>query len=237
MISLGVTGVGEYIESLRADSEAETEAKRLLTVPITRFFRDKKLWDVLTDILPEMAHSKQVMFNVWSAGCSGGEEAYTFSIIWQILKTSGCPLPNLRILASDINPECLSRAEKGLYPLSSLKEVAPDIKNRFFSQSENQFQVDKALQAYIRWEKRNLFEDLPDVEFDIIFLRNNLLTYYEEPDKRAAFNRIADRLKNNGLLIIGAHETLPEAGQGLQKTEYHPLVFLKTGGTRHSLTA
>ena len=227
MQSLGCVDIDEYINTINGNPEEKTECKRLLTVPITRFYRDRKLWEVLEyDLLPAMVLGREDPFRVWSAGCSGGEEAYTFAIIWHCLAGAGRMMPDLEILATDMNPECLSRAKRGLYSVSSLKEVSDDIRQRFFIKTKKQFQVVKDLRTMVRWEQRNLFDTPSEVGFDIIFLRNNLLTYYQEPDKSEGFNRVVSSLKKGGVLVIGSHEPLPEAGSGFIRNKAHPLVLM-----------
>lgn len=230
MQTLGCVDIDDYIRLVKTIPEIGTECKRLLTVPITRFWRDKKLWEIFgSEVLPEIATERAGPFRVWSAGCSGGEEAYTFAIIWSCLAATSIKLPELEIVATDINPECLFRAKRGLYTVSSLKEVPEEIRQTFFIKRGKRFQVIPDLKKSISWEEDDFFESLPDVEFDIIFLRNNLLTYYHEPDKSEGFQRVASCLKKSGLLVIGAHEFLPEAVTGFIRSESHPLLFRAIG--------
>ncbi len=228
MQTLGCSTIDAYINTINASPEDETECKRLLTVPITRFFRDKKLWEVLEcDLLPKLLSKTPASFKAWSAGCSGGEEAYSFAIVWQNITEKFTTMPCLQITATDINPECLSRANQGIYPVSSLKEVSDEIKQTFFIKRKKQYQVIETLKNSIAWEKKNLFDTSSTTLFDIIFLRNNLLTYYREPDKSAGFNTIAHCLKQGGILVIGAHESLPKTESDLIRSDRHPLIFTK----------
>lgn len=55
-------------------------------------------------------------------------------------------------------------------------------------------------------------ESPPCVNFDIIFLRNSLLKYYEPPTKIRAFVRISSALGSWGFLIIGINEEIPTGG-------------------------
>jgi len=46
-------------------------------------------------------------------------------------------------------------------------------------------------------------------KFQIILLRNNLLTYYREGRRTPAFLTVLDSLDDGGFFIIGSHEKLP----------------------------
>ena len=54
---------------------------------------------------------------IWIAGCSTGEEVYSMAIL---LKEEGL-LDRSIIYATDINPESLDRARKGVFALEHLK--------------------------------------------------------------------------------------------------------------------
>ena len=67
----------------------------------------------------------------------------------------------------------------------------------------------------IVWKNHNFLEDPPEGQFDLIFLRNNLLTYYNDVIKISALRKVADSLSMDGFLIIGSHEKLPSEYRGL----------------------
>jgi len=120
-----------YILLLERKQELRSACERILTVPISRFFRDQALWNALSGkILPRFFEKTNL--RVWSAGCAGGEEVYSLKIIWDQLGKIHPVLPLLHITASDLNPETLERAQKGVYQTSSFKETPPGIRDRFF---------------------------------------------------------------------------------------------------------
>jgi chemotaxis protein methyltransferase CheR len=74
-----------------------------------------------------------------------------------------------------------------------------------------------------------MLTDLPPQRgFQIIFLRNNLLTYYKDEIKIPALKRIIKSLAPEGFLILGAHEKLPAGFQRLAPFPHHPHIFQKT---------
>lgn len=228
MQSAGCTGMDEYIDLLERDSAARKESELLLTVSISRFFRDKMVWTALEALIPKMIVGGISEFRAWSAGCACGEEAYSFRILWERFCR---PVPDLKIIGSDVNPLCLERAAKGEYQASSLKEVDREIREEFFVRQKtgNRFTVMKEIRAGVEWERRSLFSNPPGASFHLIFLRNNLLTYYTEKLSAPAFDRIFDALEPGGLLVVGAHEK-PPPRPGLERTKASPLIYIKQDG-------
>jgi chemotaxis methyl-accepting protein methylase len=61
----------------------------------------------------------------------------------------------------------------------------------------------------IRWEHHHLATDPPEADFNIICLRNNVLTYWRGEARERAISSIISNILRGGLLIIGCHEKLP----------------------------
>jgi len=109
-------------------------------ITISRFYRDKKLWEQLQkDLLPSLA--KQVTkdgeseLNCWSIGCCNGEEPYTLNIIWNLfVKPETKSKINLKILATDSDPNIIGRAEQGRYSAGSLKDFPKQLTPMAFTQ-------------------------------------------------------------------------------------------------------
>jgi chemotaxis methyl-accepting protein methylase len=128
-----------------------------------------------------------------------------------------------------MNPACLERAETGVYPLSSLKEVKKELMENYFEakKGEKSYSVKSFLKKDIIWQQRDLISDQPDSDFHIIFLRNNLLTYYQDPEKTTTFKKAINRLISSGLLVIGSHEKLPFYTGQLKPIVPYSFVFKK----------
>ena len=123
------------------------------------------------------------------------------------------------MLATDVNMAYLKRAQRGVYPRSSLREVPADIQSKYFKRQEeaDQYRIARSVERCISWRCHNLLHEPPDRNFHLIFLRNNLLTYYEEELKTPAFQKVMACLVPRGLLIVGSHEKLP-----LETTDLSP---------------
>ena len=212
MQQLKCPSVESYLLALDQNQDLRLKCERLLTVSISRFFRDRVLWNTLENqIIPSIIMKNRDRLKVWSAGCACGEEVYSFKIMWKGLQNIAESLPNLEVMATDMNPTYLDRARSGIYPRSSLREVPEAIRSVYFEsqKSGRHYVVAALLKKDILWKVHHLFSDPPTCDFHLIFLRNNLLTYYDERLAVSAFQKIVDSLAPGGFLIIGSHENLP----------------------------
>ena len=226
MHRLGCRNLEEYFYILNDNSEALRDVELLITVSISRFFRDRQLWLVLEEeIIPDVIKRNSKKINVWSAGCAQGQEVYSFKILWNRFKNKSDGLRQLQLWATDINPDYLNKAMEGVYRESNLKGIPEEIKNAYFSPSEDKslYFITNHLKKDIKWETYNLVrEPPPEEKFQIIFLRNNLLTYYRQEIKEPAFLKVISSLDKGGFLVIGTHEKLPvQVRTLLQFKGYH----------------
>ena len=221
----------DFLAELDKNNEVRDHCERLLTVSISRFFRDLGLWQGLKDhILPEFMNVERKKLRFWSAGCACGEEVYSFKIIWDLLRNTYLHVPDLEVLATDINPIYLDRARSGIYPPSSLKEVTKEIRSGYFKQKGGKklYEVKPLLKIGITWKNHHLLSGPPGSDFDIIFLRNNVLTYYEDQLKKTAFGNVLESLSPCGILVLGSHETIPFDTSDLAGVMPYPYVFRKS---------
>jgi chemotaxis protein methyltransferase CheR len=145
-----------------------------------------------------------------SIGCACGEEVYSFRIVWDTVQARlGC-MPELEVLATDINTDYLSRAQKGVYSKGSLREVPQELRDKYFSfRKDGLYRIAPSIKKGISWKVHDLLTEPLEGTFHIILLRNGVLTYYGDELKRPAFRRVVDSLAHGGYLIIGSHERLP----------------------------
>ncbi len=230
MGQLGCRNMTTYLERLKHDLYAHRQCELLMNVSISRFFRDCEFWRSLKEnLLIDLVKQSNEKIKVWSAGCACGEEVYSFKMIWEGLQKKQFDLPELELLATDMNPEYLDRAKKAIYTPSSLKELPNGLKWLYFNKipRKNLYAVKTFLKKGIVWKTYNLHSDLPESCYDIIFLRNNVLTYYKANLKEKAFTKLLESLNQSGLLVIGAHEKLPFATKGLVDVGPYSFVFRK----------
>lgn len=226
---LGIRTVEDLLQAADSDPHLSRQLERLLTVSISRFFRDRKLWrDMETHVLPELVRLSDAKARVWSAGCACGEEVYSLAIVWDRFASAVENPPELELIATDTNPDVLEKAKAGVYAKSSLKEVDTAILERYFTPVAGRFMVSDSLKTRVIWQVRDIIADAPPPgKFLLIFLRNNLLTYYEKDSRDTALHRIQSRLVPGGFLVIGAHEKIPRQFHELAAMSFNELVLQK----------
>lgn len=217
-----------YLERLQTDGDAEKEARRLMDVSISRFSRDGPLWRTLErEILPSLIAEHPGGLRVWSAGCALGQEVYSFRILWALLAETAAAMPPLEFWATDVNPAYLERAIEGIYPEGALARVPAEARARFFRPAgKKSFRVVDTFREGIRWQVHDLTADQPPArDFHLIFLRNNLLTYYRDEIVRTALPAIVDNLVPGGVLVIGRKERLPDFLKGFRPHAEAPCLY------------
>ena len=231
MQRLGCVSVREYIAAVSRAPEIEQECRMHLAVSISRFFRDRRLWDSLGNVdLPDLISACGRVFRVWSCGCARGEEAYSFKILWDRLRYAAPDLPPLALWATDINPAYIEMAKQGVYGISSLKELALEDINRYFDKvtGKQRYVVKSFLKEGIRFNHHDIMKHHPPASrFEVVLVRNNLLTYCRNPEKELALEAIFGALVPGGMLIIGSHEKLPAGLGAMKASPDHPWIFFK----------
>jgi chemotaxis methyl-accepting protein methylase len=230
MQKLQCPNVETYLILIEYDDKLKLECERRMMVSISRFFRDRKLWlDLENEMLPQLIESEKENLKVWSAGCARGEEIYSFRLVWERLKTHFEKLPGLELIATDMHPEYIQKAKAAIYTKSSLKEMPEEFQDDYFDikKGGNRFDLKPMFKENIVWKIQNLFSDPPGAGFDIIFLRNNLLTYYRRDSIIMPFAKIMESLNPDGWLIIGSHEKLPDEASGLTREPSTPWAYRK----------
>jgi len=229
MKGLGFESPDQLFEAIEMSPEIRRECGLIITVPISRFFRDRVIWENLQyNILPEIINGNGNEIKAWSAGCASGEEVYSLKIAWDSLNLDDS---KITIKATDINPAYLKRAKDGRYSSSSLKEVPGEFLDKYFIplEGDDLFEVSSELKSGIEWEEGDLISDPTAFNFHLVFMRNNMLTYYENHQKDEALIQILKTLVPGGYLIIGAHETLPRETKGKLTPTSFPMIFKRNG--------
>ena len=208
---LGLSHFEDYLLRIERDPEEKSRLSQILTVTITRFFRDKKVFDVLENsIIPSILERRDSSdFKIWSIGCANGEEPYSLSMLWREKFEKIWSQVALSILATDINENLLKRAKEGKYKRSSLKEVPQEFLERFFKMENGFYILDQSIQERVEFQRHDIIHEEPFSGMDMIFCRNLAFTYFSKEAQIAVLKKIAISLNENGYLIIGEDESLP----------------------------
>ena len=205
----------EYYYTLRfGDSKEWDYLISKLIIPETRFFRNVPLWHALEqDILPQIIELKrashQYTLNIWSAGCSTGEEAYTLAML--VCKVIPDPQSwNIKIWGGDICKLSLAKALQGIYEERSMVEMTEADKARFFENTKGHFIVNQSVRKYVTFESQNLIEiekleSLPQMD---IIICANVMMYFSETARNRLLEFFSKKLNSDGYLFTGWAEIL-----------------------------
>lgn len=215
--TLGIDDVSVYIQLLeRSDGSAQGEwgaFAALITNRESYFFRDVGQMDLLRrSILPELveqARSQGRKLRIWSAGCSTGEEAYSLAIIAREL--AGENGPEVMVLGTDISPVSVETARRGLYGAWSFRMVDPALRDRYFHQQGNRWEIDRAIRGLVRFRLGNLTREVSASgaaleQFDLILCRN-VFIYFDQESIGRTIAIFAGALRPGGYLLTGHAET------------------------------
>ena len=178
----------------------------------TDFFREEAHFDFIREDLLGKNRYANKSINVWSAGCSSGEEVYTLAMTFEehILQD---PNFNYHILGTDISTLMLDKATKAIYKAETIDVIPKHLKRKYFLKSKQQVKQtvrviqkirNKASYKRINLIKQNYF--LPS-KFDIIFCRN-VLIYFDRGTQEKVITKLLTFLKPNGYLFLGHSESL-----------------------------
>lgn len=217
--ALGLRDLGAYRARLEACPEEWTELDALLGIPISRFYRDRGVFDLLqSQVLPALAHAAiadaRTALHCWSAGCASGEEPYTLAMLWQLRLQPMFPQLKMHVVATDLDSTLLARAKAGCYRRSSLRELPTDLLAQAFEPHHDALCV-RAPFRTVQFVQQDLRTAMPEDPFDIVLCRNVILTYFAAPMQQHLMRRIASRLRIGGALLIGIHESLPDGVAGV----------------------
>ncbi|AFM22788.1 CheR family methyltransferase [Desulfomonile tiedjei] len=208
---------------------------QFLTVGETHFFRDTKLFQALEEkFLPEIVNLRRLdsrSLKIWSAGCATGEEPYSLAIVLSRM------LPdlfgwNVTILATDINREFLSKAEKGVYSDWSFRSVPQDIRRDFFESKGDHSVLNPDIKKMVTFTEHNLAKDpypstLPYVgSMDLIFCRN-VIMYFSMERQEQIISKLADCLVDGGLLVVSPAEASSVTRSDLIPVNYPGIVLFR----------
>lgn len=205
-----ISQLHEYAELLAKSPQEGRRLLRDLLISVTGFFRDPESYRVLEQsVIPQWLKRKDSdnPLRIWVPGCASGEEAYSIAMLL-IEQFSAAQQPlNLQIFATDIDETALDIARQGIYPVSIAADIEPQRLKRFFTRSDEHFQVVKQLRESVVFAAQNLISDAPFSRLDMISCRN-LLIYMEPSLQQKVISLFHFALKPGGHLLLGSSETI-----------------------------
>ena len=218
MKELNAKAFREYLDCLTLKPNRQAELVALLneiTIGETCFFRNQSQLEALCNVvIPRIVQAKAGLavrrMRIWSAGCSTGEEPYTLAML--LLEQSRRSLKNwiIEILATDLNERSLAHARNALYDSHSTRNLSAEYRERYFTASPGQLQVQQVVRKKVDFRQVNLSDDTRMNSIggmDIIFCCN-VLIYFDLASKRRVIRHFYNSLLPHGYLFLGQSESL-----------------------------
>lgn len=200
-----------------------------MTTNETLWFRDNYPFNLLVkDILPVLA-AKQQRVRIWSAACSSGQEPYSIamSILEYKRQNPGAFRSGIEIVATDLSSTMLKKCEEGTYDeLSLARGLSPQRRDSYFQpHASGQLQVKPDVRRMVTFKSLNLLHSYAGLgRFDVVFCRN-VLIYFSGDVKQKILQQIAASLQANGILFLGASESISSAGDLFSMVKCHPGLY------------
>jgi two-component system CheB/CheR fusion protein len=201
-----------YSDYLRDNTQELDLLFKELLIGVTSFFRDSAVWQQLAQItLPALLRRRTTdkKLRAWIVGCSTGEEAYSLAIVFaEVLEQ----MPeyrdrSLQIFASDLSPDAIVTARRGRYPASISADVSPVRLERFFSEHDGHYRINKSIRDTVLFAQHDVILDPPFTKLDVLSCRN-LMIYFDATLQRRLLPLFHYSLRPGGVLLLGSSETV-----------------------------
>jgi two-component system CheB/CheR fusion protein len=208
MILLNIKDAEIYADYLKNNRNELVELYQDMLIKVTSFFRDPDLFETLkSQMFSELFKNKTQdnPIRLWISGCSTGEEVYSLAIcILEWMSDNNKNLP-VQLFGTDVSEKAIEVARSGKYIDNISMDVSPERLRRFFSRSDNSYQVSKSVRDMCVFSRQNLLKDPPFSRIDLISCRN-VLIYLQAAAQKKVMSVFHFALNPTGLLVLGISE-------------------------------
>jgi chemotaxis methyl-accepting protein methylase len=239
---LGLVTTREYLSYLESYAEEAAVFRSRLTNSYSEFFRNPITFAYLEQvILPQLIEKKKIrkenQLRIWSAACASGQEAYSLAILCdELIETKNAEI-NYLIFATDIDPDELVKARKGIYQSATLGKVTLKRAETYFSRKDENYSISPEIKRYIDFSLFDLLSDQRSCppasiygNFDLIFC-SNLLFYYKPECRNQMLEKIGKSLSRGGYLITSETEREIIKGNNYREVFVNSAIFQKKMNT------
>jgi len=221
LAELGLQNVSAYRQILEKNTAEWERLDSLCIVTISRFYRDRDVFlflekEVLAALWRDAEAHGERELRFWSIGCAAGEEPYTLALLGDLAMADKYPALLITILATDLDPVMIRRAEEGCYKSSSYTGLPAEWRKLAFLRKGELSCIREEVRRRVTFLVQDIRETVPEERFHLILCRNLAFTYFDPSLQREVLERINERLLPGGALVIGIHETLPEGYSSLK---------------------
>jgi len=208
--SKGYNDLGTYYRVLSRQPEELEHLFQYLTINVTEFFRNPSAFKYLErNIFPRVMaeHSHHGTFEVWSAGCSSGQEPYSLAITLLRAKKRHRISTQINVFATDVDKAILAKAKAGVFSRESLKNLEEEDIREFFMEGEKGYSVSNEVRECVTFSVGDVLKERPGARHSLIVCRN-LLIYFSSENQERVISGFSRNLFDGGYLMLGKAETL-----------------------------
>ncbi len=236
--ALSLPELDAYLDHLENKPDEMEQLVQTLTVNVSEFFRNPEVFrllehQVLPDLL-ERCRAGRRPLRFWSAGCAGGEEAYSVAIL---LARQHAPAPSVELLGTDVDRDAVAGARTAQFDANRTREVNPATRRRYFEAlpGGRAFRLRTEKLAPVRFESADLMTTSLVRNIDLLLCRN-LLIYVEQKLQEKLLASLARALRPGGVLVLGRVERLlGEARELFEPIDARERVYRKrSSGAAHA---
>lgn len=207
------TSVEELVNELKfGNRNLINQVVETLAFSDTMFFRDAEIFVLFEkNILPKLKDKCRARkeIDIWSLGCSSGQETYSTAIIFDKHKLEFRDW-KINILGSDMSAVAINKAQRGVY---NNFEIQTGLSARnildYFDNNGEQWQAKENLRKMIDFRRYNMLDEIAGLnKFEVILCRN-VLRYFDAEHQDEILGRLSINQPQGGYLILGKGEKFP----------------------------
>ena len=210
LMGLDLVSVAELKSRILVDPSCFTDLLQFLTIPVSEMFRDPSYYRSFRDNVVPVLRTYPSL-KIWIAGCSTGEEVYSFAIL---LKEAGL-LERTIIYATDINEVSLKKAQAGIFKIKDMQKYTSNYQksggekefSSYYTADSESAVFDSSLRKNITFNDHSLATDHVFSEVQFISCRN-VLIYFRRNLQERAIGLFHEALSRKGFLGLGPKETV-----------------------------
>jgi chemotaxis protein methyltransferase CheR len=220
---MGCDSISALQARVMHDPAAFSQLLQYLTIPVTEMFRDPAFFAALREnVVPFLKTYPSL--KIWVAGCSTGQEVYSMAIM---LREEGL-LDRSILYATDINPESLETAKRGVFPLEQMQLYTENYQasggkrafSDYYTAAYGGALFDKSLVDNVTFADHSLSTDSVFSETQLISCRN-VMIYFNKRLQDRVFGLFHESLCHRGFLALGSKESIDFSAYAGQ---FEPLV-------------
>lgn len=231
VLDCGFDSFADYLNLVYNDSTQREVANMInrLTTNHTYFMRETAHYQHMMEVFLPWAEKniKDKTLNIWSAGCSYGNEPYNIAMCLDEYFGLKRNKWDLKILATDISFNALKGAANGIFSASSIERMPDKWREKYFCRAQfGDYKVVDSIRNNVVFKYHNLMDDIHfKKKFHLIFCRN-VMIYFNEETKSKVCRKFYDATETGGYLYIGHAESAPE---DMPYKKIYTAVYRKTG--------